>query len=230
MIVAFFPLFTASSWQSDPYAAKREEMVRTQLIPRGITSKEVLMAFKKVPRHLFVPQTYLHRAYDDQPLPIGKGQTISQPFIVAYMTEALEIKPGDKVLEIGTGSGYQAAILAEMGADVYTVEVHEELSLAARKVLDRLEYSSVHVKAGDGHSGWSDYAPYDAILVTCAPSRVPPALKEQLKEGGRMIIPVGEPDWVQFLYYLEKRDGKVRQKNVMSVRFVPMTDSTGTKY
>jgi protein-L-isoaspartate(D-aspartate) O-methyltransferase len=190
----------------------------------------VLKAFRKVPRHQFVPSDYVKWAYADQPLPIGEGQTISQPYIVAYMTEILDLKPGEKVLEVGTGSGYQAAVLAETGADVYSVEIVHVLAERAKETLSKLGYGKIHLKSGDGYQGWPEYAPFDAILVTCSPTRIPEPLKEQLAEGGRMIIPVGHKNFVQYLYFLEKREGKIREKNVLPVRFVPMVDSNGKTY
>lgn len=214
----------------DGFKEKREEMVREQLISRGIVSAEVLKAFRKVPRHQFVPSEYLFWAYADQPLPIGEGQTISQPYIVAYMTEILDLKPGEKVLEIGTGSGYQAAILAENGAEVYSIEIVNTLAERAKETLLKLGYDKIHLKSGDGYLGWPENAPFDAILVTCSPTRIPEPLKEQLADGGRMIIPVGHSGFVQYLYFLEKRNGKIREKNVLPVRFVPMVNSKGKTY
>ena len=230
MACVAFLLFSTGPEQPDDFGRKREAMVREQLITRGISDPEVLSVFRKVPRHAFVPQQYLRSAYSDQPLPIGEGQTISQPYIVAYMTEILDLKPGKKVLEIGTGSGYQAAILAEMGAEVYSVELIKPLGENAGKILTSLGYTNIRLKTGDGYSGWPEYAPFDAILVTCSPSEIPSPLKEQLAEGGKMIIPVGEQFIVQYLYLLEKKNGKIRQKNVMPVRFVPMVDEKGKNY
>ncbi len=203
----------------------RQLMVEKQLMTpmRGIKDARVLKAMATVPRHRFVPERYHHEAYNDHPLPIGYDQTISQPFIVALMTERLDPQPGEKVLEIGTGSGYQAAILSLLVKEVYSIEIVEELAASAEKVLSELNYDNVHVKAGDGYQGWPDKAPFDAIIVTCAPDHIPGPLIEQLKEGGRMMIPVGEESAVQELYLLEKRDGKVEKKSVLPVRFVPMT-------
>jgi protein-L-isoaspartate(D-aspartate) O-methyltransferase len=216
--------------QEDAYKNQRLEMVRTQILSRGITDQKVLDAMRKVPRHKFVPHEYRRFAYADQPLPIGEGQTISQPFIVAYMTDVINVKPGDKVLEIGTGSGYQAAVLAEAGAEVYSIEVIESLAISAKNIIEELGYKQIHLKTGDGYKGWDEFAPYNAILVTCSPSKIPDALKEQLAEGGRMIIPVGHQNSVQYLYLLEKRKGKIRQENVMPVRFVPMINESGRTY
>ncbi len=230
MIIVCFSFFSQASGQTGSFNEKREEMVRTQLIRRGISSEKVLNAFMTVPRHSFVPDEYLRFAYSDQPLPIGEGQTISQPYIVAYMTEVLDLKPGNKVLEIGTGSGYQAAILAEVGAEVYSVELIKSLAGNAKRILTNLGYSKIHLKTGDGYLGWPEYAPFDAILVTCSPAEIPEPLKQQLAEGGKMIIPVGEQYNVQYLYLLEKKNGKIHQKNVMPVRFVPMVDEKGRTY
>jgi protein-L-isoaspartate(D-aspartate) O-methyltransferase len=191
-------------------------------MPRGIHEERVLAAMAKVPREEFVPEHLRAASYADQPLPIGYDQTISQPFIVGFMTEQLRPQPHDRVLEIGTGSGYQAAILAELVADVYSIEIIEPLAKTAEATLQRLGYKNVHVKVGDGYQGWPEHAPFDAVIVTCAPDHVPLALADQLKEGGRMIIPVGGPGH-QELYLLEKEKGEMRQRSVSPVRFVPMT-------
>jgi len=197
-------------------------MVQQQIRARGVADKRVLSAMARVPRHEFVPAEQRPYAYEDRPLPIGEGQTISQPYIVALMTELLELEAGDRVLEIGTGSGYQAAILAELTAHVYTIEILPKLAQRAEQTLRRLGYGQVKVKAGDGYLGWPERAPFDAIIVTCAPERVPEPLREQLKEGGRMVIPVG-PQWTgQTLYLLRKQGGDLEQKAVIPVRFVPM--------
>jgi len=176
----------------------------------------------KVPRHRFVPQEYWDEAYEDYPLPIGYGQTISQPFIVAFMTEAIDPQPDDKVLEIGTGSGYQAAVLAELVKEVYTIEIIPELGQRARRTLQELGYTNVHVRIGDGYRGWPEAAPFDAILLTCAPDHVPPPLVQQLKEGGRMILPVTGRFGMQELILLTKKGGKIHEQAVLPVRFVPM--------
>ena len=189
---------------------------------RSITNSRVLAAMGKVLRHEFVPERLRPQVYDDHPLPIGHGQTISQPYIVAFMTEQLEPKTADRVLEIGTGSGYQAAVLAELVAEVYTIEIVEELAAHASADLKRLGYTNVQARAGDGSRGWAEAAPFDAIMVTCAPERVPGPLAEQLKEGGRIIIPIG-PSWSQELVLLRKRRGLLEQHAVLPVRFVPMT-------
>jgi protein-L-isoaspartate(D-aspartate) O-methyltransferase len=203
-------------------ARQRERMLKEQLMPRGIHEERVLAAMAKVPREEFVPEYLRAASYADQPLPIGYDQTISQPFIVAFMTEQLRPQPTDRVLEIGTGSGYQAAILAELVAEVYSIEIIEPLARTAEATLQRLGYKNVHVKVADGYKGWPEHAPFDIVIVTCAPDHVPPALADQLKEGGRMIIPVGGPG-DQELYLLEKEHGTLRRRAVSPVRFVPMT-------
>lgn len=207
----------------------RYAMVQNQIIMRGVTDNRVLEAMLKVERHRFVPQAYQEESYEDYPLPIGEGQTISQPYIVAFMTEALELKPGDKVLEVGTGSGYQAAILAEICDSVFTIEIYPSLAVNAEVTLRELGYSNVFVKAGDGYQGWEEHAPYDGIIVTCSPTHVPEKLEAQLAEKGRMIIPVGY-SYSQELVLLEKKNGKLQKKNVLPVRFVPMIDEKGRKY
>jgi protein-L-isoaspartate(D-aspartate) O-methyltransferase len=197
-------------------------MVSRQLQARGIKDKRVLAAMGKVPREEFVPEQQRPFAYEDRPLPIGQGQTISQPYIVALMTELLAIKKDEKVLEIGTGSGYQAAILAELTPNVYTIEILPELAQRAAATLKRLGYLKVQVKTGDGYKGWKEYAPFDGIIVTCAPDHVPKPLGQQLKEGGRMVIPVGEAPGQQNLYLLKKVKGKLESTAVIPVIFVPM--------
>jgi protein-L-isoaspartate(D-aspartate) O-methyltransferase len=204
------------------FAAQRDRMVKEQILMRGVTDERVLAALRKVPREEFIPENERAESYTDGPLPIGYGQTISQPYVVAFMTEKLQPRSQDRVLEIGTGSGYQAALLAELVADVYSIEIVEPLAKTAEATLQRLGYKNVHVKAGDGYKGWPEEAPFDAIIVTCAPDHVPQPLVDQLKEGGRMIIPVGA-SLAQELYLLEKRNGQVRQSSVLDVRFVPMT-------
>jgi protein-L-isoaspartate(D-aspartate) O-methyltransferase len=209
---------------TDPYALARRRMVAEQLVSPGrdITNARVLAVMGRVPRHEFVPERLRVDAYADHPLPIGHGQTISQPYIVAFMTEQLDPKPSDRVLEIGTGSGYQAAVLAEMVAQVYTVEIVEDLAQRAAADLKRFGYTNVNVRTGDGYQGWAEAAPFDSIIVTCAPERVPQPLIDQLKEGGRMIIPVGRI-WNQELVLLRKRGAKLEQQAVLPVSFVPMT-------
>ncbi len=202
--------------------AQRNAMVDQQIEARGITDPATLEAMRTVPRHDFLPMRLRSEAYMDYPLPIGHGQTISQPYIVAFMTEAIRPQPGEKILEIGAGSGYQAAILAQMGADVYTIEIVEPLAEMARQTLERLGYKNIRVKHGDGFRGWPEHAPFDAIVVTCAPDKIPPDLVAQLKDGGRMIIPVGG-GMEQELVLLRKKGDKVEKQSVLPVRFVPMT-------
>jgi protein-L-isoaspartate(D-aspartate) O-methyltransferase len=201
-----------------------DKMIEGQLKTRGIESAAVLDAMRNVPRHLFVPDGLQSCAYDDSPLPIGLGQTISQPYIVAFMTEQLEPAPGMKILEIGAGSGYQAAVLAHLGCEVYTVELLEELALGAREVFTALKFDNVKIKHGNGYMGWPEEAPFDAIIVTAAPAGVPEKLIEQLKEGGRMIIPVGEAHSAQFLKLIMKKDKQIIEKVLLPVRFVPMVE------
>jgi protein-L-isoaspartate(D-aspartate) O-methyltransferase len=211
------------------FSRKREEMVRYQIEARGVRDPRVLNAMRKVERHLFVPSDQAALAYGDHPLPIGEGQTISQPYIVAFMTEALGLKDRDKVLEIGTGSGYQAAILAEICDSVYTVEIIPELGERAKALLTVLGYRNIRVKIGDGYQGWKEFAPYQAIMATCSPTHVPQPLVDQLAEGGSMIIPVGQAR-NQELVVLVKKNGKLVQKNVLPVRFVPMVDPNRRAY
>lgn len=211
------------------YLEKREKMIREQIRGRGIEDPEILAAFEKVERHRFVPERLRKYAYEDRALPIGKGQTISQPYIVALMTRALEPENTDRVLEIGTGSGYQAAILAELCREVYTIEIVESLGQSARNILSELGYANVHVSIGDGYKGWPDQAPFDAIIVTCAPTEIPDPLKQQLAEGGRMVIPVGE-GYEQNLVLLEKKQGELVEKQIIPVAFVPMVDEDGDIY
>ncbi len=214
-----------ASRANDDFAVRREHMVAHQMAAspaRPIKDSRVLAAMRKVPRHEFVPENLRASAYYDMPLPIGYGQTISQPFIVAFMTEQLRPQSRDRVLEIGAGSGYQAAVLAELVAEVFTIEIVEPLAKRAEATLARLGYKNVHVRAGDGYQGWAEHAPFDVIIVTCAPTRVPQPLIDQLKEGGRMMVPVGYGD-AQELVHLEKRGGKLERRAVLPVRFVPMT-------
>lgn len=195
-------------------------MVSVQLQARGIKDKKILDAMRKVPRHEFVPDNMIAYAYNDEPLPIGEGQTISQPYIVAYMTEALELKQGERVLEIGTGSGYQTAILAEIAGEVFTVELISALSEKAQENLEKLKYTNIHFKIGDGTYGWKEHEPYDAIMVTAAPDKVPQLLEEQLKIEGRMIIPVGST--IQELVLVIRGKRKSKKKRLLPVRFVPL--------
>lgn len=207
----------------------REEMVKNQIegIGRDIRDKKVLAAMRSVPRHEFVPESQREEAYADTALPIGHGQTISQPYIVAFMTEKLQAGPEDRVLEIGTGSGYQAAILAKIVKEVYTIEIVEPLGKQAAADLKRLGFTNVKTRIGDGYAGWPDAAPFDSVIVTCAPDKIPKPLVDQLKEGGRMIIPVGPERGRQNLYLMQKTDGKVTPVAILPVRFVPMTGEAG---
>ncbi len=198
-------------------------MVDFDIEARGVRDSEVLRAMRAVPRHEFVLPDYVNLAYADNPLPIGYGQTISQPYIVAVMTELLGLKRGDRVLEIGTGSGYQAAILAQLTDEVFSVEIIEELHERATEVLERLGYDRIKTKHADGYYGWEEHAPYDAIIVTAAPDHIPQPLVEQLKDGGRLVVPVGPPGWHQTLWLIEKQGEEVVSKSVMGVVFVPLT-------
>jgi protein-L-isoaspartate(D-aspartate) O-methyltransferase len=201
----------------------RRRMVEYQIRSRGVRDPRVLEAMETVPRHEFVPDDHLSMAYSDGPLPIGYGQTISQPYIVAVMTELLELDPEDRVLEIGTGSGYQAAILAELVDEVYTMEIIPELAELARERLDRLGYGGIHSVNADGYYGWEEYAPYDAIIVTAAPDHIPQSLVEQLKDGGCMVIPVGPVGWYQTLWLITNEGGETEYHNKGGVQFVPLT-------
>lgn len=215
---------------ADRYATLREKMVREQIDARtvsdgrrGVRDERVLQTMRTVPRHEFVPKRWRSRAYADHPLPIGYDQTISQPYIVAFMTELLQPKPEHIALEVGTGSGYQAAVLSLLVKRVYTIEIIKELGEAAKKRLKRLKYDNVEVKIGDGYYGWEEHAPYDVIIVTAAATHIPPPLIRQLKPGGRMIIPVGSPFHVQDLMLVEKqKDGSITSRSVLPVRFVPL--------
>lgn len=222
-------LAAASEDAADAYAQQRVAMVDHQLRARDITDDRVLQAMGAVPRHRFVPARFQHAAYRDSPLPIGHGQTISQPYIVALMSQLLAVVPGQKVLEIGTGSGYQAAVLAELDARVFSIEIVPELGRQAQTVLQSLGYGAIRLKVGDGYQGWPEHAPFDGIIVTCAPTRVPQPLEDQLAEGGRMVIPVGERHFQQ-LFLLTKRGGVLKEEKIVDVRFVPMVDPTGDTY
>jgi protein-L-isoaspartate(D-aspartate) O-methyltransferase len=203
------------------FAAARERMVREQIEARGVSDPRTLAALRAVARHLFVPPAQVPSAYDDRPLPIGHEQTISQPYIVAFMTEALELQGGDKVLEVGTGSGYQAAVLAAAGARVHTIEIVAPLAEEARARLARLGYTNVEVRAGDGYLGWPEAAPFDAIVITAAAPRIPEPLKAQLKDGGRLVMPLG--DEAQELVLVTRAGATFAERRLMPVRFVPMT-------
>lgn len=208
-------------WNRNSRKAEREEMVRYQIAKRGVTDSRVLDAMRKVPRELFVPDGERIRAYRDGPLPIGSGQTISQPYIVAYMTEQLSVGSGDRVLEIGTGCGYQTAVLAELAAHVYTIEIIADLSERSRKILTGLGYENISYRVGDGSLGWPEQAPFDAIMVTAAPGGIPGELKKQMAEGGRMIIPAGT--FAQKIYKLVRTEEGYIEEPLIGVRFVPMT-------
>jgi protein-L-isoaspartate(D-aspartate) O-methyltransferase len=221
LIIFFSMLWNSSIPQKDKYMEARKNMVKDQISDRGITDKDILEAMRKVPRHLFVPAEYQNDAYGDYPLPIGYGQTISQPYIVAYMSELAQPDKKKKVLEIGTGSGYQAAVLAEITDTVYTVEIVHELALESAARLKKLGYNNVVVKAGDGYYGWTEHAPFDIIIVTAAPDEIPQPLVEQLAENGRLVIPVGKSYDLQDLILVVKKNGKIEKKRLAPVRFVP---------
>lgn len=214
-------LLVAAASEDAQHAARREAMVASQIVARGVADPAVLRAMATVKRHLFVPEAYLADAYADRPLPIGYGQTISQPYIVAYMTEIIRPRSDHRVLEIGAGSGYQAAILAEIVQKVFTIEIIPELGSAARERLGKLGFQNAEVRIADGYDGWPEQAPFDAIVVTAAAEHVPPPLLKQLKDGGRMIIPVGSPFFVQTLTLVEKKGGRITTAQLMPVRFVP---------
>ena len=211
------------------HARERRQMVDSQIRARGVRDPLVLSAMAKVPRHLFIPPGLWEEAYADYPLPIGEGQTISQPYIVAFMTDALGLRPEDKVLEIGTGSGYQAAVLAELAATVYSIEIVSELALRASQTLKALGYGRVQVRQGDGFFGWPEAAPFDAMMITAATPKVPPPLLAQLKDGGRLILPLEHPDGYQVLTLVTKTAGKTTSRAVLDVRFVPMTGEARKK-
>jgi len=234
LIFAFTIIFSAAvlsfcEEDDDFYTQKRKWMVRRQLEARDINDSQVLDAMEKIPRHLFVSSRYRNKAYEDYPLPIDEGQTISQPYIVALMTQHLELKRGEKVLEIGTGSGYQAAVLAYLTDKVYSIEIREKLAKKAAETLKTLNYNQVNVKWGDGYFGWEEHAPFDAIIVTAAANHVPPPLLKQLKEGGRLIIPLGSTLYFQTLTLITKKKGKPKVRQILGVRFVPMTGEVQRK-
>ncbi len=213
--------------QQNRYSKKRHEMVDRQIAARGVSDEKLLTAMRKVPRHEFVADKYNDLAYNDSPLLIGHGQTISQPYIVAYMTEMLKLTDSDTVLEIGTGSGYQAAVLAEMAAHVYTIEIIQQLGLQAEKVLKSLGYDNVTVKIGDGYQGWPEFGPFDAIILTASPKKIPQPLLNQIKNGGRLIAPVG--DKYQELILITRINDNYKRKRLIPVRFVPMTGAAQQK-
>src|SRR6185295_16959291 len=219
--MAFFASPAANGAEGPAFARAREQMVATQIAARGVKDAKTLAAMRKVERHLFVPDDARAQAYEDHPLAIGQGQTISQPYIVAFMTEAAGLRGGETVLEVGTGSGYQAAVLGEIAARVYTIEIVAALAERSAALLKRLGYANVSVRAGDGYLGWPEAAPFDAILVTAAAPRIPAPLKQQLKEGGRLVLPVGD-DW-QELMVVTRRGDRFEEKRLLPVRFVPMT-------
>jgi protein-L-isoaspartate(D-aspartate) O-methyltransferase len=222
VLLALAGALPVAAQEPERYREQRERMVA--LIERyGVRDAATLRAMRSVPRHEFVPQEHRRRAYGDHPLPIGYGQTISQPYIVAYMTEVLQLRPGMRVLEVGTGSGYQAAVLAALDVEVYTMEIYGALAASARSRLERLGYGNATVRHADGHYGWPDVAPFDAVIVTAAAGYIPPALVEQLQPGGRMVIPVGSVYGVQNLILVEKdAAGEVTTRNLLPVRFVPL--------
>jgi len=226
VILVFYLTISAQEYnesQESIFAQRRQSMVLNQLHSRDIIDSKVLQAMLTIPRHQFVDEHIRESAYNDYPLSIGEGQTISQPYIVALMTQLLELKGNEKVLEIGTGSGYQAAVLAEIVKEVYTIEIYKSLSNKSEKLLSDLGYRNIKFKVGDGYHGWEEYAPYDAIIVTCAPDHVPPPLLQQIKDdGGRIVIPVGGIWMVQTLMKIEKTEGKIKSKGIIGVRFVPM--------
>ena len=224
-----FPISPSFSSEDPNLIAARKRMVEHDLKGRDITNPKVLEIMGRVPRHLFVDKSLQSQAYADHPLPIGEGQTISQPYIVALMTQILLVQPGERVLEIGTGSGYQAAVLAELTNQVYTVEIREGLTKLAGQRLKQLGYEMVRVKYGDGYFGWEEYAPFDAIIVTCAANHIPPPLIKQLKEGGRLIIPLGSTTYFQTLTLLTKKQGKPDIQHLTGVAFVPMTGEAQKK-
>ena len=211
------------SQNTDSYEIKRKLMVEDQIERRGVKDEDVLMAVRKVEREKFVPKKYIDLAYSDRPLPIGYKQTISQPYIVAYMTEQLQVEKSHKILEIGTGSGYQAAVLAELSNHIFTIEIIPELAEGSDKVLKELGYQNITVRSGDGYKGWPEEAPFDRIIVTAAPEKIPEKLVEQLGPNGRMILPVGESIFAQYLWLVQKdNEGIVTKEKILAVRFVPM--------
>jgi protein-L-isoaspartate(D-aspartate) O-methyltransferase len=225
VLLTVFCLFlaAAAACAQDIYDRDRQRMIAEDIKGRGVESEPVLKAMGEVPRELFVPLRYRGSAYADNPLPIGEGQTISQPYVVALMTEALKLRPSDKVLEIGTGSGYQAAVLAEIAGEVYTIEIRETLAQSAEERLEKLGYRNVHVKYADGYFGWPEHAPFDAIIITAAVNHIPPSLIKQLKDGGKLIVPLGQTTFYQTLTLATKLEGgEMRLVQMSPVRFVPM--------
>lgn len=219
----------SDSYASDDYKTKRMIMVEKDIKGRGIKDPKVFEAMSKIERHMFVERKYMRRAYEDNPLPIDEGQTISQPYVVALMTEALKLSPDDKVLEIGTGSGYQAAVLAEIVSEVYTIEIRKNLAVKSERLLKNLGYKNIKVKHADGYYGWEDHAPFDAIIVTAAANHIPAPLIRQLKEGGRLIIPLGSTVYFQTLTLAAKKKGELDVMQMGGVAFVPMTGEVQRK-
>jgi len=228
LILAVAVACMAAAPQEDELAVARQRMVAEQIRVRGITDPAVLAAVEAVPRHLFVPESERRGAYEDRPLPIGAGQTISQPYIVALMTSLLGVRPGDRILEVGTGSGYQAAVLSRLAAEVYSIEILKPLGERARRTLAELGYRNVRIRIGDGYEGWPDAAPFDGIVVTAAPARIPDPLLRQLKTGGKLVIPVGET-YQDLIVLTKRKDGGFDRENVLPVRFVPMTGEAERK-
>ena len=227
LLAALIVSITLEQTADRDWRARRLDMVERQIRQRGVSDPRVLDALRKVPRERFVPADLVSRAYDDNPLPIGQGQTISQPFIVAHMTEALGVSPRPQVLEIGTGSGYQAAVLAEIAREVYTIEIVPELAQRAAAVLRSLGYANAHVRAGDGYAGWPEHAPFDRIIVTAAPEDIPGPLIEQLAPGGRLVIPVGPVGRTQWMTIVEKTPRGLVERRTIPVQFVPFTRRPG---
>ncbi len=238
-IIILSPLFFAFSkypavestrrTDTDKTNTQRQVMVREQLAGRGIRDSRVLEAMSKIPRHRFVEKSLRDQAYEDHPLPIGEGQTISQPYVVALMTAALKLKPSDRVLEIGTGSGYQAAVLAEIVKEVYTIEIRESLKKRAENLLDELGYRNIKTRYADGYFGWEEYAPFDAVIITASANHIPPPLMKQLKDGGRLIIPLGSTLYYQTLTLVTKKETGPEIEQMGGVAFVPMTGEAGKK-
>jgi len=217
------PTHSVEPTEENQFTQKRSQMVNKQIAPRGIDDQAILTAMRNIPRHRFVPEDMVSLAYEDHALPIGYGQTISQPFIVALMTQTIDPKPGMRVLEIGTGSGYQAAVLAELGIEVYTIEIIPELAQQADQRLDELGYTNIHTLNADGYFGWQEFAPFDAVMVTAAPDHLPQPLANQLIEGGRLVIPIGPVGFLQTLWLFEKISGELQATNLGGVTFVPLT-------
>jgi protein-L-isoaspartate(D-aspartate) O-methyltransferase len=229
ILILFLAFWPPHLMAEDPYAKKRQTMIELDIKGRGIKDKKVLEAMGKIKRELFVDLSLRDRAYEDHPHPIGEGQTISQPYVVALMTEALKLKPSDRVLEIGTGSGYQAAVLAEIVKEVYTIEIRKSLAETATQRLRDLGYKNLKVKFGDGYFGWEEYAPFDAIIITASANHIPPPLIKQLKEGGRLILPLGNTIFYQTLTMAIKEKGELNIKQMEGVIFVPMTGEVEKK-